>query len=66
VIYAVIAGALALIGARLLRNDPSPPGAAQRPDAGPGAGAKRTREDPPEPGRPAAPGPSGSPAVSGY
>jgi hypothetical protein len=68
VIYAVIAGALALLGARLLRNDPSPPGAAQRPHAGTGAGPDtgRTREDPPERGRPAAPGPSGSPAVSGY
>ncbi|HST32561.1 MAG TPA: hypothetical protein VLJ80_03465 [Solirubrobacteraceae bacterium] len=77
VIYAVIAGALALIGARLLRNDPSAPGAATRGDAGPGTGAaggtgaggadaSRTPENPPVPGpRPAA-GPSGSPAVSGY
>jgi hypothetical protein len=76
VIYAVIAGALALIGARLLRNDPSAPGAATHGDAGPGTGAagtgaggadaSRTPENPAMPGpRPAA-GPSGSPAVSGY
>jgi hypothetical protein len=66
VIYAVIAGALALIGARLLRNDPSPPGPPQRADAGPGAGTKRTREDPAEAGRRPTAGPSSSPAVSGY
>jgi hypothetical protein len=70
VIYAVIAGALALIGARLLRNDPSPPGAAWHPHAGPGTGVGpgtgREHADPPEPGRRPAAGPSGSPAVSGY
>ncbi len=63
-IYSTIAGLLALLGARLLRNDSSP--GAQPLDAGPGADAERTREDPPEPGRRPAAGPSGSPAVSGY
>jgi hypothetical protein len=77
VIYAVIAGALALIGARLLRNDPSAPGAARRDDAGAGTGAaggrgaggadaSRTPENPPVPGSRPAAGASGSPAVSGY
>jgi hypothetical protein len=71
VIYAVIAGALALIGARLLRNDPSAPGAGPGRGAAGGTGAggtdaSRTPENPPVPGpRPTA-GPSGSPAVSGY
>jgi hypothetical protein len=72
VIYAAIAGALALIGARLLRNDPSAPGAGTRAGAGPGttdAGgtdAGGTDEGRADPGRRPTPGPSGSPAVSGY
>jgi hypothetical protein len=64
VIYAAIAGGLALAGARLLRNDPSPSEPDHSRGAGPGNG--RGLEGRAEADRRAAPGPSGSPAVSGY
>jgi hypothetical protein len=64
VIYAAIAGALALAAARLLRNDPSPSEPGRPGGAAPGNGRELERGAEAD-GR-AAPGPSGSPAVSGY
>ncbi len=62
VLIAAAAGLAALALARLLRNEPSPAGPAQSPSSG------HTVPDPAEANaeRPAAPGPPGSPAVSGY
>jgi hypothetical protein len=58
VLISAAAGLLALAAARLLRNEAPPPGPTPRPSRG------RLVDDPAA--RRAAPGPSGSPAVSGY